>query len=88
MQDAVRTANEFKFRHWKHEGVVIHRCEINKATGYFKRFDDRARREKFLREFQGYVTGLPFLYYAAGVKKTDYAARYGPGGADLYHLCL
>lgn len=77
----------FKFRHFGHDGVILHEREIRKDTGAFAFLKDAEAKEQFLDELTGIIADMPFRAIAAVIDKRRLHERYGDGH-NPYHLSL
>ena len=69
---------EFKFKHWKHEAVILHEREIRKQTGNFALLLDRDYRSTFLAELSDLIrfSGVKILAVAWDKRKTNQTRTY------------
>ena len=79
---------EFKFRHFGHDMVVLHEHEIRKASGPFNILLNPKRREPFMQDLNDIVSTAPFTLFAAAIHKDQFQARYGNEGHNLYHVAV
>lgn len=67
---------EFKFRYFGHDLVVLHNHEIRKAKGDFSMLYDREIRAAFMDDLTGLIADLPFTVVAAVIDKNKLTRRY------------
>jgi hypothetical protein len=77
----------FKFRHFGHDGVILHERDIRKDIGAFAFLKNRDSKEAFLEELTEIVGAMPFRVVAAVVDKRRLWERHGDGH-NPYHLSL
>lgn len=77
----------FKFRHFGHDGIILHEREIRKDEGAFAALKNRERKEQFLDELTGIIAGIPFTVITAVIDKRRLRDRYGDNHHP-YHLSL
>lgn len=77
----------FKFRHFGHDGIILHEREIRKDEGAFAILKSRERKEQFLDELTGIIAGIPFTVITAVIDKRRLRDRYGDNHHP-YHLSL
>ena len=91
--DAVVPAMQrLKFRHWGHDGTILHEHEIRKRLGdYSGLMADRRLRETFLGDLHQLVADAPFRIIASVIDKAalkkQYSDPWSPYNVAL-HLCL
>lgn len=71
-----RELQEFKFRHWGHDEVVLHEHEIRKPRDAFAFLLHRPARERFLTELNQLMASLPLTLVAVIIDKPAFAARH------------
>lgn len=78
---------DFKFRHFGHDMVVLHERDIRKATGQFGFLVDAGRREPFIEDLTRLVDETPFTLVASVIKKVELRERYADP-PNPYHIAL
>lgn len=67
----------FKFRYWGHDAVILHEHELRKSEGPFAFLrTDKALRERFMGELAGIVEQAPFDIIAAVIRKDELRKLY------------
>lgn len=82
-QNVVSSLEEFKFKHFGHDVVVLHETDIRKERGEF-RFANREHRESFLAELTELIQANNFMLIACVIDK----ARLRERGEHPYNLAL
>lgn len=77
----------FKFRHFGHDGVVLHEHDIRKDEGAFAMLKDADKKELFLEELTETIKDAPFTVVAAVIRKDDLVKLHGDTHHP-YHLSL
>lgn len=67
---------EFKFKHFGHDMVVLHEREIRKAQKNFSILINRAVREEFMVDLNALVEVASFTLIASAINKTTLQQRY------------
>lgn len=67
---------EFKFRHFGHDMVILHERDIRKGSGQFKALTDRQRREEFMEDLGGLMRGTEMTLIASAIRKSELQMRY------------
>ena len=76
----------FKFRHFGHDGVILHERDIRKDTGSFAMLKTPERKEEFLEELTEIIRQTPVEVVAAVVRKDELRKR--PNPQHPYHLAF
>lgn len=79
----VPALEEFKFKHFGHDVVVLHETDIRKERGDF-RFSSRAHKDAFLDELTGIIDANNFILIGCVIDKTRLRER----SQNPYHLAL
>ena len=79
----VPSVEQFKFKHFGHDVVVLHETDIRKEKGDF-RFSGREHKEAFLEELTGLVEANNFMLIASVIDKRLIRER----SSNPYHLAL
>lgn len=77
----------FKFRHFGHDGIILHEREIRKDEGAFSILRSPERKERFIEELTEIIAGVPFTVITAIIDKHRLRDRYGDV-QHPYHLSL
>jgi hypothetical protein len=73
---AVPALQDFKFRHFGHDMVILHERDIRKATGPFSFLVDTVRREAFLGDLNRLIADTPLTLIASVIRKERLCERY------------
>jgi hypothetical protein len=73
---AVPALQEFKFRHFGHDMVILHERDIRKAAGPFSFLVDAGRREAFMRDLNRLIDEAPLTLIASVIRKERLCERY------------
>lgn len=84
----VPALEQFKFRHFGHDIVVLHEHEIRKEKGAFNIFRSAGEREAFVEELSGLIDDSNFVLIACVIDKNAMQARYGDDAGNPYHYAL
>lgn len=76
----------FKFRHFGHDGVILHERDIRKDMGAFAMLKTPDRKEEFLEELTEIIRNAPMEVVAAVVRKDELRQR--PNPPHPYHLAF
>ncbi len=68
--------HRFKFKHFGHDGVVLHEREIRKATMAFKFLQVAERRAPFLEDMNALIESSPFTLVASVINKQKLRELY------------
>ena len=77
----------FKFRHFGHDGVILHEHDIRKDKGAFAMLRSRSAKGDFVDELSGIVAEAPFTLITSGIEKQKLRERYDEPG-NPYHRAL
>ena len=80
---------EFKFRYWGHDAVVLHEHEIRKPKDDFTFLHRQSVRTQFLNELNHLMDALPAAVVAVIIDKNAFASHHAeehPGGAYDYAM--
>jgi len=88
----VPAIQEFKFKYWGHDMVVLHENEIRKQAGDFAfLITDRVLRDRFLADLNSIMEAAPIWIVASVIDKrklrNQYATSWNPYKIAL-HFCL
>lgn len=89
-QKVVPKFQQFKFRHFGHDMVVLHEREIRKQLGDFSMLTDRALRERFMSELSEVIHSASFRIYSVIIDKNEFKADFFPDNPYVVALryCL
>lgn len=87
MQSAVPALQQFKFKHFGHDQVILHERDIRKDIGDFSFLKDRQKKNDFLNELTDIVEAQSFTLVTTVIRKPEYAERYHEP-ANPYHVAL
>nr|VFK11487.1 MAG: Protein of unknown function (DUF3800) [Candidatus Kentron sp. LPFa]VFK27649.1 MAG: Protein of unknown function (DUF3800) [Candidatus Kentron sp. LPFa] len=87
-QESVTPAiQQFKFRHFGHDMVILHETDIRKDRGAFGFLKTRELKEAFLGELSDIVAGAPFTLICTVIDKLALKWRYAYPD-NPYHIAL
>lgn len=78
---------EFKFKYFGHDNIVLHEHGIRKQKPPFAFLQNRERREVFLSDFNNCMKEIPMTVITAVINKTHHAEKYS-NPANPYPLAL
>jgi hypothetical protein len=78
---------QFKFRHFGHDMVILHEHDIRKDKGAFSFLKTKALKEAFLNELTDMVKAAPFTLIATVIKKDLLATKYVKPD-NPYHIAM
>ena len=70
---------EFKFRHWGHDCIVLHGHEIRKEKGEFRILNDLGLRPIVLDDLTHTIADCPFTLIVAAIRKQSLLRYPTPG---------
>lgn len=76
----------FKFRHFGHDGVILHERDIRKDIGAFAMLKTPDRKEEFIEELTEIIRQTPMEVVAAVVRKDELVKQ--PNRPHPYHLAF
>lgn len=79
----VPAVEDFKFKHFGHDVVVLHETDIRKERGDF-RFDSREHKDAFMHELTGIIEANNFILIGCVIDKRRLRDR----DSNPYHLAL
>lgn len=80
---------EFKFKYWGHDAVVLHEHEIRKTKGDFGFLrSDPKLREAFLEALDELVRSAPFRIISCVIDKQKHVEKYGFAAWNPYTIAL
>lgn len=85
-EKVVPSVENFKFRHFGHDTVVLHEHEIRKEKGEFK-FNDRIHKHAFIDELSGLIETSKFILISCVIDKLRLRDR-PQAASNPYHLAL
>ena len=77
----------FKFRHFGHDGVILHERDMRKDTGAFAILRNADRKEEFMEELTEIVGQMPVEIVAAVVRKDALVTQHADP-PHPYHLAF
>ncbi len=83
----VPALQEFKFKHFGHDQVILHEVDIRRDRGAFDFLKTKEKKEDFLGELSNIVKDIPFTLVTTVIKKEAYKQRYRDP-ANPYHVAL
>jgi len=78
---------QFKFKHFGHDQVILHERDIRKDIGDFSFLKTPALKAAFLDELTGIIAEAPFRLVCVIIDKVKHRTRYS-NPANPYHLGL
>lgn len=78
---------QFKFRHFGHDMVILHERDIRKDKGDFSLLKDKKRKNAFLNELTDLVMAAPFTLISMVIKKDLLKSHYARP-QNPYHIAL
>lgn len=78
---------QFKFRYFGHDMVVLHEYEIRKARGEFSILLNTQIREPFMHDLSQVVAVAPFTLVSSVIKKEALTRKYSNPG-NPYHMAM
>src|SRR6476620_9136483 len=76
IQRVCRNIQEFKFKYWGHDEVVLHEHDIRKPSRHFQFLMGREKRESFLADLTNLMSRLPVTVIAVVIDKPAFVQRY------------
>jgi len=83
----VPALQNFKFKHFGHDQVILHEVDIRKDRGDFSFLKTREKKAAFLGELTEIVKTMPFTLVTTVIRKALYKQRY-QNPANPYHVAL
>lgn len=87
-ETVVPALEQFKFKHFGHDIVVLHEHEIRKEKGAFNIFRGAEEREAFQAELGGLIDDSKFVLIACVIDKKAMQRHSGDGADNPYHYAL
>lgn len=78
---------EFKFRYFGHDMVVLHEHEIRKPKGSFTILFDTEIRGRFMTDLNKIISEADFKIVAAAIRKDEFAKKHGDAD-NLYNVAV
>lgn len=85
--EIVPAIQDFKFRHFGHDQIILHEREIRRDSGPFSFLKTKALKTAFLEELTAIMAAAPFNLVAVVIRKDILQARYKTP-ENPYHLAL
>lgn len=73
----VPTLHGFKFRHFGHDGVILHERDIRKDSGAFSMLKTPEKKELFIEELTEIIRQTPVEIVAAVIRKDELVKQHG-----------
>jgi hypothetical protein len=70
------SVQQFKFKHWGHDAVVLHEHDIRKPKGAYAFLQNPNRRNEFVADLSALMEATPFTVIAAVIRKADLGQQY------------
>lgn len=87
LHHVVPPIQEFKFKHFGHDCVILHEAEIRKQQGPFTLLRDPNLRGPFLQGLSQIIEDVPFTVIAAVIRK-DTMVSCQAKAEHVYHLAM
>lgn len=71
MDTVCPAVQQFKFKHWGHDSVVLHEHDIRKPSDAFSFLQNAPRRREFYEDLSALMERAPFTLIAAVIRKAD-----------------
>ncbi len=81
------TIQNFKFKYFGHDAVVLHEHEIRKSKGYFGILFDQTIRSEFFSDLNEIIEISQFTLIATVIKKSELLSKYTQP-ENPYHIAL
>lgn len=78
---------EFKFRYFGHDIVVLHEHEIRKPKGLFTILFDAEVRKDFMTDLSAIIADSDFKIIATFIRKDEFLKKHGDA-ENLYHVAV
>ena len=78
---------QFKFKHFGHDQVILHEREIRRDSGHFAFLKNLALKQAFLNELTDIIKDLPFHLVCVVINKDGHKKQY-TNPTNPYHLGL
>jgi len=76
MNETVKKIQQFKFKHFGHDIVVLHENEIRRDKGVFKHLKSRELKQSFLNDLTSIIEDQDFKIIAAVIDKNKLSEKY------------
>ena len=87
LDQIVPRIQEFKFKYFGHDMVVLHEHEIRKARGAFSFLTNSKIRLQFMADLNQIVIDVPFVVIAVAIQKEQLMSRYTKP-SNPYHIAI
>ena len=77
---------QFKFRHFGHDMVILHEREIRKQVDEFTLLTDLTRREIFMNELSDVIAKASFKIFAVVIDKKEFKSDFFPDNPYVVSL--
>lgn len=81
------TVQDFKFKHFGHDMVVLHESDIRRDRGAFRKLKTKALKATFVDELTTVIDGTEFTVVSAVIDKSRLTSTYRNAG-NPYHIAL
>lgn len=81
------SVQEFKFKHFGHDMIVLHSHEIRKTEGSFKFLINAERRAEFIADMNTLMQIAEFKIIASVIRKDEFKGRFGDV-SNPYHIAM
>lgn len=85
VEKVVPSMQRLKFRHFKHDMVILHERDIRRGSGYFSKLSNPGMREHFIKDLSLLVAESNFQIVCCVLDKRS-LRRNGVADEDLYYL--
>lgn len=86
-QKVVPAVEQFKFRHFGHDIIVLHEADIRKEVAPFNIFGSRQHQQVFLNELNGIIASTNFILISSVIRKDQLSDKVAKE-KNPYHLAL
>lgn len=83
----VPAIQNFKFKHFGHDNVILHEREIRKESGDFAFLKSKKKKDAFIGELTQIVFDAPFTLICSVIQKEKLKQQYA-NPANPYHVAL
>jgi len=83
----VPALQDFKFKHFGHDQIILHEVDIRKDRGDFAFLKTKEKKAAFMDELSKIVSEMPFTLVTTVIKKVPYRQRHNSPD-NPYHVAL
>ncbi len=87
VEELTKQVQNFKFKHFGHDMIVLHEHEIRKTVGPFQILFNKERRDVFYDDLNSIIVDAPLTIISAFVDKRKFRKKMGVEH-NLYHVAL